>query len=119
MLRRNQHNYRAARRLRKEMSLPQVLLWRELRRRAGGVKFRREHPVGKYSIDFYCAEAKMGIEVDGIAHDMSDRPERDEERDRFITEQGITVLRVPASEVLKSVEVAAEAIVAACRARRA
>jgi very-short-patch-repair endonuclease len=119
VLRKNQHNYRTARQLRRKLSLPEALLWRELRRKAGGFKFRKQHPCGRYVIDFYCAEAKLGIEVDGIGHDMGDPPERDEARDAFLAGQGIDVLRVPASELLKSVQDAAEAIVGACRERRA
>jgi very-short-patch-repair endonuclease len=84
------------------MSLPEVLLWRELRRRSGGIKFRRQHPIGRYVVDFYCAEAKLGIEVDGIAHEMGDRPVRDEQRDAFIAQQGVVILRIPASDVMKS-----------------
>jgi very-short-patch-repair endonuclease len=118
-LRRNQHNYPAARRLRRQLTLPEALLWRELRCKAGGFKFRNQHPVGRYVLDFYCAAAKLGIEVDGIAHDMGDRPERDEQRDAFIGGQGIEVVRVPATDVLRSPVEVAEAIVALCRSRSA
>jgi very-short-patch-repair endonuclease len=100
------------------MTLPEVLLWRELRRKGGGIKFRRQHPIGSYVIDFYCADAKLGIEIDGMTHETSDRPQRDEARTAFISAQGIELLRMPASEVLNSVVECAEAIVAACRARR-
>ena len=116
-LQKNQHNYAAARKLRREMSLPEVLLWRELRRRAGGFKFRKQHPVGRYVVDFYCAEAKLGIEVDGVAHDMGDRPERDEAREGFMAGQGIALIRFPASDVLKSPIEVADSVVAACRER--
>ena len=50
-----------ARALRKDMGLPEVLLWQRLRRRAGEVKFRRQHPVGGYILDFYCAEAIVAL----------------------------------------------------------
>ena len=70
-----------ARKLRREMSLPEVLLWRLLRGKPMGVKFRKQHPVGEFSLDFYCAEKRLGIEIDGIAHDMGDNPERDIVRD--------------------------------------
>jgi very-short-patch-repair endonuclease len=116
-MRKSQHNYRAARKLRAEMTLPEVLLWRELRRGASGLRFRRQHPIGPYIIDFYCAKAKLGIEVDGAAHDMGDRPVRDERRTAFIAAEGIELLRLPASEVLASVADSAMAIVSACRAR--
>lgn len=99
------------------MSLPEVLLWERLRRHPLGLKFRRQHPVGPYVLDFYCPPAKVGIEVDGIAHEMGDRPERDEARDRWLGEQGIDVLRVPVAEILESVDAVAEALVACCRER--
>jgi very-short-patch-repair endonuclease len=66
--------------LRRELSLPEGLLWRELRRAPEGVEIRRQHPVGPYVIDLYCVSAKTGFEVDGIAREMGDRPERDERR---------------------------------------
>ena len=50
-----------ARKLRSEMSLPETILWRELRKRPGGHKFRRQHPAGKFVLDFYCAAARLNI----------------------------------------------------------
>ena len=108
------HDYAKARRLRREMSLPEVLLWERLRRKPLGVKFRRQHPVGRFVIDFYCPSAKLGFEIDGAAHDMGDRPERDMRRDEFLRGQGIGIVRIAASEVLQSVEAVAESIVAHC-----
>ena len=116
-MRKSDHDYRAARKLRREMTLPEVLLWRELRRNAGGIKLRRQHPIGRYVLDFYCAEAKLGIEVDGMAHEMGDRPQRDEVRTAFLLAQGVELVRVPASDILKSAAESAQAIVAACRVR--
>jgi len=69
------HTVRKARGLRRDTSLPEVLLWRELRQ--SDVKFRRQHPIGPYVADFYCAAAKTIFEVDGIANNMGDRPEHD------------------------------------------
>ena len=105
--------------MRRNLSLPEGLLWRELRRSPQGIKFRRQHPVGEFVIDFYCAGAKLGIEVDGIVHDMGNRPERDLARDAFLTEQGIAILRIPASDVLKSPIDVAYAILALCYERSA
>ena len=81
------------------------------------VKFRRQHPVENYVIDFYCAEAKLGIEVDGIVHDMGDQPDHDEKRAATIAEHWIALLRIPAKDVLRSPIDMAEAVVAACRDR--
>jgi len=97
------------------MSLPEVLLWNLLRKAPDGVVFRRQHPVGPYVVDFYCARAKVCIEVDGQAHDMGDRPRRDVERDSALRALGLEVLRIPASDVLKSPEDAAEALVRYCK----
>ena len=108
------HDYAAGRKLRKAMSLPEVLLWNLLRRQPQGVKFRRQHPVGSYSIDFYAPTSRTGFEIDGIAHDMGDRPSRDLIRDRWLAGQGITIVRIPASQVLKSVNDTAAAMVQLC-----
>ena len=108
---------RHARRLRREMSLPEVLLWTHLRGKPLGVKFRNQHPVGDFVLDFYCAAKRIAVEVDGIAHDMGDRPVRDAFRDAWLSEHGIHVLRVPASEVLQDSQAIAEAIVAYCADR--
>ena len=105
--------YAKARRLRREMSLPEVLLWQELRQ--SDVKFRRQHPIGPYAVDCYCAAAKTGFEVDGVAHDMGDRPTRDEERDAFLATRGVTIVRIPASDVLGSAQDTADAIIRMCR----
>ena len=108
-------NVSRARQLRREMTLPEILLWNLLRNNPDGVKFRRQHSLGDFILDFYCASAKICIEIDGIAHDMADRPVRDEARDAWLNEQGIEVVRIPASDVLKSPEDVAEAIVRHCQ----
>ena len=99
------------------MSLPEVLLWQILRQRPQGLKFRRQHPVGPYVVDFYLPERKVAIEVDGMAHDMADQPERDARRDAWLAAQGFTLLRVAAKEVLADPVAAADRIVRFCMAR--
>ena len=108
-------NVSIARKLRQEMSLPETLLWNLLRKSPDGVHFRRQEPHGKYILDFYCARAKVCIEIDGIAHDMGDRPARDKERDAILQNDGIEVLRIPATDVLKSPENIAATIVRYCK----
>ncbi len=98
------------------MNLPERLLWRELRQ-TEGLKFRRQHPVGRFVIDFYCAAAKLGIEIDGIAHDRGDRPERDEARTAFLETQRIGIIRISAREVLADPSAVAELVAAECRKR--
>ena len=104
-----------ARGLRENLSLPEVLLWRLLKGSPDGVHFRSQHPVGSYVLDFYCAKTKIAFEIDGIAHDMGDRPERDEQRDALLREQGIEVVRIPAAEVLRSAEIVAASMVRYCQ----
>ena len=100
-----------ARRLRKEMSVPELMLWNAIRRgQLDGYKFRRQHPIGPYVLDFYCPAARLDVEVDGVAHDTEDRPEKDAARDRWLARQGIKTLRIPASWVLSSVDSAVSAI---------
>lgn len=104
-----------ARNLRREMALPEVLLWNLLRKSPDGVHFRRQHPVGDYVLDFFCAKPRIAFEIDGISHDMGDQVQRDVKRDAWLETQGIEVVRIPAAEVLKSPDAIAEAIVQYCK----
>src|SRR5687768_11782165 len=98
------------------MSLPEILLWNQLRRAPDGVKFRRQHSFGeKIVVDFYCAKAKLCIEIDGIVHEMGDNPQHDQARDAILNELELEVLRIPASDVLKSPEDVADALVRYCK----
>jgi very-short-patch-repair endonuclease len=84
------------------MTLPEVVLWRALRRGAvAELRFRRQHPVGPYVLDFYCAEARLAVEVDGAVHDLTEQAGHDARRLAWLDEQGIRVMRVPAREVLR------------------
>jgi len=80
-----------ARAARGQPSVVEEIVWEFLRDRRTGFKFRREYPVGPYRIDFYCAEARVGVEFDGEQHD----PERDATRDRYLGEAGIAIVRIP------------------------
>ncbi len=93
-----------ARELRRNMSLPENMLWQVLRGRPGGLKFRRQHPAGPFILDFYCAAARLCVEVDGATHDLGNRPTADARRDRYLAEAGIETLRFPATAVLTRME---------------
>src|SRR5438445_13442624 len=94
-----------ARSLRSTLSLPEKLLWVRLRRRDPGLpRFRRQHPVGPFVLDFYCSDVRLGIEIDGAAHGFGDRPQRDERRDAYLRAQGIEVVRIAASSVMEDPE---------------
>ena len=103
-----------ARKLRSEMSLPETLLWRELRKRPGGFKFRRQHPADMYVLDFYCASVRLAIEVDGMAHDGIEAAKRDARRSAFLKSQHVATLRIPAKVILEEMEVAVGRIAAVC-----
>ena len=100
-----------ARKLRRNMSLPEVLLWQSLRKRPGGIKFRRQHPAGHYILDFFCPDANLAIEIDGEAHDRGDNPSHDDHRDAWLGKRGIHVLRIAAREVLEDMPAVIEQIV--------
>lgn len=108
-----------ARKLRAEMSLPEVILWRELQKRPGGLKFRRQHPAGVYVLDFYCAAASLAIEVDGVAHDGHDAARHDAARTAFLKSQHVATMRVPAQAVLDSLDATVARIVEVCLERAA
>ena len=107
-----------AKKLRREMTLPEVLLWQRLKTRPHGLKFRKQHDAGKHVLDFYCHEVRLIVEVDGIAHDMGDRPERDSQRDDDFAAKGFKIVRIPAAEVLRDPDQAAESIAAIGAERR-
>ena len=108
-------NVGLARTLRQQMTLPEVLLWQRLAKSPDGVRFRRQHAVGRYVIDFYCAKTKIGIEVDGMVHDLGNHPVRDAERAAVLAEMGIDVMRIRAADALKSPDEVADAIVRYCK----
>lgn len=95
---------------------PEILLWRALKLRPGGFKFRRQHPIGPYSLDFACLSARLAIEIDGEAYDRSDAPDKDQVRDRALMAHGFRTLRIPARDVMLTVDDVVVAIVTACQA---
>jgi ATP-dependent DNA helicase RecQ len=102
--------------LRREMTPPEQLLWSRMRGRGvDGLKFRRQHPVDPYVLDFYCPEARLAVEVDGWGHNMGGQWARDERRDAYLAAKGIRTYRVPASEIYADLEEALQGIVAAAR----
>jgi very-short-patch-repair endonuclease len=107
----------AARRLRRTMTPPEIALWQILRHRPHGLKFRRQHPSGDYVLDFYCGDARLGIEIDGGFHDRGDAPTRDQRRDTWFAERGIATVRVTAADVLRDVDAVSRHVVEMARAR--
>jgi very-short-patch-repair endonuclease len=106
-----------ARKLRSELSLPEGLLWRELRKRPGDLKFRRQHPAGIYVLDFYCAKARLAIEVNGRAHDGVTAAKADARRSHFLRSQGVATTRIPATAILEDIEAVVSRIIEICHGR--
>ena len=89
-----------AKRLRKNMTDAEKLLWSKIRNRQLGVKFRRQQPVGRYIVDFICFEEQIIIEVDGGQHSQN---KEDEIRDKWFMAKGFKVLRFWNNDVLRNV----------------
>ena len=86
-----------ARRLRQQATRTEDILWRALRGRALGCKFRRQQPIEQCIVDFYCHEARLAVEIDGSAHEG--READDAARDEVLEGLGIRVLRLPTALV--------------------
>ena len=93
-------NVLGAKMLRRRTTLSERLLWKELRdRRFRGLKFRRQHPVGPFVIDFYCEALRLGVEVDGAVHDAPAQRRYDGERAALLLAEGIHLVRLRAGDV--------------------
>jgi len=99
------------------MTLPEVKLWTSLRQRPQGFKFRRQHPIGPYVLDFYCPMARLAIEVDGAVHGMGTNPGRDAVRDNWLGSEIVQTIRIPASDVLSNVDGIVRMIIERCVVR--
>ena len=94
-----------ARDLRKNQTPAENLLWSKLRsRELSGYKFRRQHPVGHYILDFYCREAHLAIEVDGGQHTEPGNLKKDQLRTAYLREKGIRVIRFWNNDVLNHLD---------------
>ena len=83
-----------ARQLRRDQTDEEKELWRAVKAgRFAGFKFRRQHPAGKFFLDCYCPLARLAVELDGFQHGLPEGIKRDEERETFLAEQDIEVLR--------------------------
>jgi very-short-patch-repair endonuclease len=103
-----------ARELRQEMTRAEQLLWERLRnRQLAGLKFRRQHPLGPFITDFYCAEYRFVIEIDGDIHDFQE--EQDEQRTRQFEEFGYRVIRFRNEEVESNIELVLKKIFEICQ----
>ena len=84
-----------SRRLRRNQTASERELWQALRAgRFAGFKFRRQHPVGSYFLDFYCSQAGLSVELDGFQHGLPTERQRDLNREQFLASQNIQELRI-------------------------
>ena len=94
------------------MTLPETILWTALRGRSPDrPAFRRQHPVGPYVLDFYCARARLCVEVDGGWHAFGDQPQKDARRDAYLRSLGIQVVRCAAADVLEDASLIAAGLI--------
>jgi len=87
------NNLQRVRRLRTDASVSEKLIWEFLRKDRTGFRFRRQHPIGPYVLDFYCPAALLCVEVDGEQHAL--RREADARRDEYLERLGILTIRIP------------------------
>src|ERR1700742_1676663 len=102
--------FKRAIRLRRALTPQELGPWLRLKnRRLGGFKFRCQHPIGPYILDFYCAEARLAVEIDGESHWSPEQAAHDARRDAYFRKMGIETLRL-STEALKRPGQAADRI---------
>jgi len=102
-----------ARTLRRDWTFPERLLWGKLKRKQlNGWRFRRQHPVGPFIVDFYCPAASLVIELDGLSH--AGRAEADRQRTAYLIAEGKRIIRYTNDDVLADVDAVAEDILRHC-----
>jgi len=102
-----------ARELRQQLTAAEELLWSRLRnRQLGGLKFRRQHPLGSFIADFCCPSRRLVVEIGGDIHDL--QPGRDRARTEQFEQHGYQVIRFRNEQVLTDIEAVLEAVEAPC-----
>lgn len=100
-----------ARELRQPQTPAEATLWRHLRNRNLKYKFRRQHPIDFFIIDFYCAEAKLLIEIDGASHLIKEQMEYDQARTEYLEDLGYKVIRFTNDDVRYTINQVASEII--------
>ena len=106
-----------ARELRHPQTPAETTLWQHLRNRTIGYKFRRQHPIDRFIIDFYCAEAKLCIEIDGSSHLDAKQEEYDKARTELLEGLGYKVIRFTNNDVRYNIHAVVDEIVRAVEKR--
>lgn len=99
-----------ARQMRRALTEPELILWYRLKDRDEGLAFRNQHPIGPYIADFYCAKAKLIIEIDGALHMSGDREKRDAVRDEWLASKNLFTYRIPAADVYRNADEVADGV---------
>ncbi|SDG96591.1 Very-short-patch-repair endonuclease [Dyadobacter soli] len=102
--------FQRAQDLRKRETEAEKVLWEKLSNKQLGVKFRRQHPLYRFVVDFYCHELRLVVEVDGSVHDSSEQTEYDEFRTMLINQLDIKVIRFRNDEVFNELDKVLEII---------
>jgi very-short-patch-repair endonuclease len=111
MLKYNAHLKGKARRLRRNLTDSEAVLWSRLRdQQLLGIQFYRQKPIGEHIVDFFAPKAKLVLEVDGSQHMNADHAQKDRRRDGYLASLGLKVLRFNSREVLKESNAVMEAI---------
>src|SRR2546422_10308910 len=92
------------RELRRRLTIAEARLWKHLKESLRGRKFRRQHSVGPYFLDFYCPRERLAVELDGAAHDHEAAQDRDAIRTRFLQSAGIRLVRFENRQVIENLE---------------
>ena len=108
---------RLARDHRHPLTPAETKIWARVRNRGLGFKIRRQHPIWRFIADFYCAEAKLIIEIDGDSHVELDQAEYDQARTEWLEERGYKVVRIMNEDVQRHLENALNEIYLACQER--
>lgn len=90
--------------LRHNLTAPEQFLWSKIRNNQLGAKFRRQHGIGRYVVDFYCAEYRLVLELDGDSHYQKGAQEYDQIRDEFMRSLGLIVLRFSNKDIVENME---------------
>lgn len=107
--------YEQARQMRKALTPPEARLWARLKGKPDGIHFRKQHPIGPYIVDFFCAQASLVVEVEGLIHTLPEVEARDMRRMDWLAAQGLEILRINAEDIMRDPDEVAYGIW--CRAR--
>jgi len=107
-----------ARELRQPLTPAELAVWARVRRRQLGLHFRRQHPIWRFIVDFYCAAARLIVEVDGEIHAEPDQIEYDAAREEWLVRRGYRVIRFTNREVERQLDTVLEAIAAECKSAK-